>query len=150
MIQKTIVAKRETMGEDWDRKWYVVDAKGQTLGRLASQIAVRLMGKHKPMYTPHVDVGDNIIVINAEQIRVTGRKRTQKMYRHYSGYQSGMRERSFQAQIERHPTAPLYDAVRRMFPRNKLSRQMIKKLKVYAGPDHPHEVQNPEPLNLVT
>ena len=114
-MQKTFLAKRETRGKDWDRKWYVVDAKGQTLGRLASQIAVRLMGKHKPIYTPHVDVGDNIIFINAEHIHATG-------------------------------TAPLNDAVRRMLPRSTLGRQMLKKLKVYAGPDHPHELQNPEKL----
>ena len=148
MIQKTIVAKKETMGQDWDRQWYVVDAEGQTLGRLASQIATRLMGKHKPIYTPHVDVGDYIIVVNAEKFHVTGKKRTQKKYYRYSGYQSGLRMRTLEQQLERHPTAPIYDAVRRMLPSNNLSRQMLKKLKLYAGPEHPHGVQNPQPLEF--
>lgn len=148
MIQKTIVAKKETMGQDWDRNWYVVDADGQTLGRLASRIALRLMGKHKAIYTPHVDVGDYIVVVNAEKIHVSGKKRTQKIYYRYSGYQSGLRQRTFEQQLERHPTLPLYDAVRRMLPSNNLSRQMIKKLKLYVGPDHPHGVQNPQPLEL--
>lgn len=148
MMQKSYVAKKEEMGSEWNRDWYVVDAEDKTLGRLASQIAHRLMGKHKPIYTKHVDVGDYIIVVNAEKIHLTGNKRQDKIYYHYSGYPGGLRERNFEDQINRHPTAPLYDAVRRMLPRTTLGRRMLTKLKVYAGPEHPHEVQNPQPLEF--
>ncbi len=147
-MQKSLLMKREEMGQTWSRDWYVVDATGKTLGRLASQIAMRLMGKHKPTYTPHVDVGDYIIVINAEKIQVTGKKRSQKIYYAYSGYPGGLRERTFEEQIARHPTAPLHDAVRRMLPRSILGRRMLKKLNIYAGSEHPHIAQNPKMLEL--
>ena len=145
-MQKTIVMKKEEMGKTWERKWYLVDAQGQTLGRLASRIARVLMGKHKPIYTPHVDVGDYVVVINAARVKVTGKKREQKRYYHHSGYPGGLRERTFEEEIARHPTAPLYEAVRRMLPKSTLGRRMLKKLKVYPGPDHPHGPQKPEPL----
>lgn len=148
-MQKTIVAKREEMGKSWHRKWYLVDAKGKTLGRLAARIAHVLMGKHKPIYTPHVDVGDYVVVINAAQIRVTGSKREQKRYYRYSGYPGGLRERTFEELIVKHPTQPLYEAVRRMLPRSTLGRRMLKKLKIYPGPEHPHGPQDPQPLELV-
>jgi large subunit ribosomal protein L13 len=147
-MQKTLFMKREEMGKSWTRDWYVVDAQGKTLGRLASQIAMRLMGKHKPIYTPHVDVGDHIVVINAEKIKVTGKKRSQKIYYRYSGYPGGLRERTFEEQITKHPTAPLNDAIRRMLPRSTLGRRMLKKLNVYAGAEHPHQAQSPKPLEL--
>jgi large subunit ribosomal protein L13 len=149
MFQKTYVAKNEENGTEWNRDWYLIDAEDQTLGRLASQIAHRLMGKHKPIYTKHVDVGDYIVVVNAEKVHVSGNKRQDKMYYHYSGYPSGLRERNYADQIHRHPTSPLQDAVRRMLPRTTLGRRMFRKLKVYAGPEHPHEGQNPTPIDLV-
>jgi large subunit ribosomal protein L13 len=147
-LQKTIVMKREEMGETWQRNWYLVDAKGHTLGRLAVQIARVLMGKHKPIYTPHVDVGDYVVVINAADVKVTGKKREQKMYYHYSGYPGGLRERTFEQMITKHPTRPIYDAVRRMLPKSTLGRRMLRKLKVYPGPDHPHEAQHPQPIEI--
>jgi len=148
-MQKTFVAKREEMGNSWQRQWYLVDAKGKTLGRLASRIAHVLMGKHKPIYTPHVDVGDYVVVINASQIRITGSKREQKKYYRYSGYPGGLKERTFEELIAKHPTQPLYEAVRRMLPRSTLGRRMLKKLKIYPGPEHPHGPQDPQPLELV-
>jgi len=147
-MQKTFVAKREEMGQSWQRNWYLVDAKGKTLGRLASRIAHVLMGKHKPIYTPHVDVGDYVVVINAAQVRVTGKKREQKKYYRYSGYPGGLKEQTFEELIAKHPTRPLYEAVRRMLPRSTLGRRMLKKLKIYPGPEHPHRPQNPQPLEL--
>jgi large subunit ribosomal protein L13 len=147
-MQKTLLAKREEMGKEWERAWYVVDARGKTLGRLASRIAHVLMGKHKPIYTPHVDVGDYVIVINAAQIHVTGAKREQKRYYRYSGYPGGLREQTFEELLKKHPTKPLYEAVRRMLPRSTLGRRMLKKLKVYPGSEHPHAAQNPRPLDL--
>lgn len=147
-MQKTLLMKREEMGQEWQRDWYVVDAKGKTLGRLASQIAMRLMGKHKPNYTPNVDVGDYIIVINAEKIKVTGKKRAQKIYYQYSGYPGGLRERTFEDEMTRHPTAPLQAAVRGMIKDGILGRRMLRKLFVYAGDEHPHQAQNPKPLEL--
>jgi large subunit ribosomal protein L13 len=147
-MQKTLLAKREEMGKEWERAWYVVDARGKTLGRLASRIAHVLMGKHKPIYTPHVDVGDYVIVINASQIHMTGAKREKKRYYRYSGYPGGIKEQTFEELIEKHPTKPLYEAVRRMLPRSTLGRRMLKKLKIYPGPEHPHAAQNPRPLDL--
>jgi len=147
-MQKTVLAKREELGKEWNRHWYIVDAQGKTLGRLAARIAHVLMGKHKPLYTPHVDVGDYIVVINAEKVKVTGKKRMEKMYYNYSGYPGGLAERNFEKVMEKHPTLPLYQAVQRMLPRTTLGRRMLRKLKVYAGAEHPHTVQNPQPLEL--
>src|SRR5262249_7881667 len=131
------------------REWYVVDADGQTLGRLATQIADRLRGKNKPQYTPHVDTGDFVIVVNAEKIAVTGKKADAKMSSRHSGYPGGLRSRPLREQLERRPTEVLRKAVKGMLPRNKLSRQQLTKLKIYAGPDHPHEAQEPKPFEAV-
>ena len=132
------------------RDWYVVDAQGQTLGRLATQIAVVLRGKRKPEYTPHVDTGDFVVVINAEQVHVTGNKRTQKLYHRHSGYPGGLKTRTFAEMIERRPEEVIRIAVKGMLPRNRLARRQITKLKVYAGPDHPHAAQLPQPLEIET
>jgi large subunit ribosomal protein L13 len=132
-----------------EREWYVVDAEGQTLGRLASRIAPILKGKHKPTYTPYLDCGDFVIIINAEKIRVTGRKLDQVFYHHHSGYPGGLRSVSLREQLGKHPERVLQAAVRGMLPKNKLGRRMIKKLKVYAGDAHPHQAQQPKPLELV-
>ena len=130
------------------REWYVVDAQGQTLGRLASRIAVLLRGKHKPQFSPSVDIGDFVIVVNAEKVRVTGRKLQQKKYYRHSGYPGGLREISLADQLDQHPTRVIRAAVRGMLPRNRLGRSMVKKLKIYAGPEHPHQAQQPKPLEL--
>ena len=130
------------------REWYVVDAEGKTLGRLATQIADTLRGKNKPTYTPHLDTGDFVIVVNAEKIAVTGQKLDQKMYHRHSGYPGGLRSRSLREQLERRPTEVLRKAVKGMLPRNRLGRAQIGKLKIYVGPEHPHEAQSPEPLKL--
>lgn len=130
------------------REWYVVDANGQTLGRLATRIASVLRGKHKPIYTPHVDCGDFVIVVNADKIRVTGRKMDQKMYYRHSGYPGGLKQISLRDQLDRHPDRVIRHAVRGMLPKNRLGRQMIKKLKVYATPDHPHQAQQPKPFEF--
>lgn len=130
------------------REWYVVDAEGQTLGRLATQIADTLRGKRKPRYTPHVDTGDFVVVVNAEKITVTGNKLDQKRYYRHSGYPGGLRSRTLREQLERRPTEVIRIAVRGMLPKNRLARQQLTKLKVYAGPEHPHSAQNPKPLNL--
>jgi large subunit ribosomal protein L13 len=128
------------------RKWFVVDAKDQPLGRLASKIATLLRGKHKPTYTPHVDTGDFVIVINAAQVKLTGNKATDKMYYRHSGYPGAIRGESFRHLVEKHPDAPLTLAVKGMLPKNVLGRQMLEKLKVYGGADHPHRAQKPETL----
>jgi large subunit ribosomal protein L13 len=128
--------------------WYVVDAEGQTLGRLASRVATILRGKHKPQYSPAVDIGDYVIVVNAEKVRVTGRKLQQKKYYRHSGYPGGLTEITLADQLERHPTRVITAAVRGMLPRNRLGRKMLKKLKAYAGPEHPHQAQDPKPLEL--
>lgn len=141
---KTYVTKPGSV----EREWYVVDAEGQTLGRLASRIASILRGKHKPQYSPAVDVGDYVIVVNADKIRVTGRKMEQKMYYRHSGYPGGLTEITLAEQLERHPNRVIHAAVRGMLPRNRLGRSMMKKLKVYAGPEHPHEAQQPKPLEF--
>jgi large subunit ribosomal protein L13 len=132
------------------RRWYLVDAEGQTLGRLATRIADTLRGKDKPTYTPHVDTGDFVIVVNAEKIQVTGNKLDQKMYHRHSGYPGGLRSRPLREQLERRPTEVIRKAVKGMLPRNRLGRAQIGKLKIYAGPEHPHEAQGPEPLKLET
>lgn len=143
---KTYNAKNETAKNNW----FIVDAKGQTLGRLASQIATRLRGKHKPEYTPHVDTGDYIVVINAGQVKVTGAKATDKIYFSHSGYPGGIKEISFEKLIIKHPTRVIEIAVKGMLPKNPLGRAMYRKLKVYAGVDHPHSAQQPQPLDLGT
>jgi large subunit ribosomal protein L13 len=130
------------------RKWYVVDAEGQTLGRLATQIADTLRGKRKPQYTPHVDTGDFVVVVNAEKIVATGKKRDEKLYHRHSGYPGGLRTRTLNDMLERRPTEVIRLAVKGMLPRNRLSRAQLTKLKVYAGPEHPHAAQAPEPLPL--
>ena len=128
------------------REWYLVDAEGKTLGRLATQIADTLRGKRKPQYTPHVDTGDFVIVVNADKIQVTGNKLDQKRYYRHSGYPGGLRSRTLREQLERRPTEVLRVAVKGMLPKNRLARQQLTKLKIYAGPEHPHEAQNPQPL----
>ena len=141
---KTISAKAETV----QRNWYVIDADGQTLGRLATEIARRLRGKHKTEYTPHVDTGDYIVVVNAEKVRVTGRKASDKMYYRHTGHPGGLKETNFTQMIERSPEKVIELAVKGMLPRNPLGRAMYRKLKVYAGQEHPHEAQQPENLTL--
>ncbi len=136
---KTFVTKPAEV----ERSWYVIDAEGQTLGRLATQIAVLLRGKHKPIYSPSVDCGDYVVVINAEKIHVTGRRLDQKMYYRHSGYPGGLSQISLRRQLELYPTRVIEAAVRGMLPKNKLGRKMFKKLKAYAGPDHPHQAQQP-------
>ena len=128
------------------RDWYVVDAQGQTLGRLATQIAERLRGKGKPQFTPHVDTGDFVVVVNAEKIAVTGNKLDDKLYYRHSGYPGGLRQRTLRDQLERVPTEVLRKAVKGMLPRNRLGRQQLTKLKIYAGPEHPHAAQEPKPF----
>ncbi|MEH6591711.1 MAG: 50S ribosomal protein L13 [Halioglobus sp.] len=141
---KTFSAKAEDVARDW----FVVDAADKTLGRLASEIAHRLRGKHKAEYTPHVDTGDYIVVINAEKIRVTGKKTTDKLYQHHTGYIGGLKTISFEKLIAKAPERVLQGAVKGMLPRNPLGRAMFKKLKVYAGDEHPHTAQQPQALNI--
>ncbi|MFL6058730.1 MAG: 50S ribosomal protein L13 [Rubrobacteraceae bacterium] len=131
-----------------ERKWYVVDAEGQTLGRLATEIATILRGKNKPQYTPHVDTGDFVVVVNAEKVVVTGRKAEQKVYRRHSGYPGGLKVTSYEQLMERRPTEILRRAVKGMMPKNRLARQQLRKLKIYAGPEHPHAAQNPQPYEV--
>lgn len=141
---KTISAK----ADDVKRDWFLVDADGKTLGRLATEIARRLRGKHKAIYTPHVDTGDYIVVINAEKVRVSGNKATDKMYYRHSGYMGGLKETNFNDMIERSPEKVIEIAVKGMLPRNPLGRAMYRKLKVYAGPQHQHAAQQPQPLEI--
>jgi large subunit ribosomal protein L13 len=131
-----------------ERDWYVIDAEGQTLGRLASRIAPILRGKHKPIYTPHLDCGDFVVIVNADKVRVTGRKLDQKLYHRHSGYPGGLTSISLRDQLDKHPERVLYAAVKGMLPKNKLGRRMIKKLKVYAGGSHPHQAQQPKPFEM--
>jgi len=133
---------------DINRKWFVVDAKNQVLGRLATRVAHILRGKHKPIFAPHVDVGDHVIVINVEKIRVTGRKAQQKRYTRYTGYPGGLRATVYEDLIATHPERVLEHAIKGMLPKNRLGRQMFKKLKVYAGNEHPHFAQKPVTLAL--
>ena len=130
------------------RRWYVVDAQGKTLGRLATQVARILRGKHKPVFSPHLDVGDHVIIINAEKIEVTGKKLDTKRYYRYSGYLGGLKSVVLREQLETHPDRVLIHAIRGMLPKNRLGRAMLKKLKVYRGSQHPHAAQQPEPLEL--
>ena len=141
---KTVSAKKETV----TRKWYVVDATGKTLGRLCTEIANRLRGKHKPEFTPHVDTGDYVVVVNAEKIVVTGKKATDKLYHHHSGYPGGIKSISFDKILVKSPDMIIEKAVKGMMPKNKLSRAMLSKLKVYAGNDHPHSAQQPTLLEI--
>ncbi|MCB1853842.1 MAG: 50S ribosomal protein L13 [Pseudomonadales bacterium] len=141
---KTYSAKAGEVNHDW----FVVDAADKTLGRLASEIAHRLRGKHKPEYTPHVDTGDYIVVINAEKVRVTGAKATDKMYHRHTGYPGGLKSLSFEKLIDKAPERVIQGAVKGMLPRNPLGRAMFRKLKVYAGTEHPHAAQQPQALNI--
>jgi len=141
---KTFSAKLESV----ERDWYVVDAEGKTLGRLATEVARRLRGKHKPEYTPHVDTGDYIVIVNAEKIRVTGNKTKDKLYHRHTGYPGGLKTVSFEQLIERAPERAIETAVKGMLPRNPLGRAMYRKLKVYAGTEHPHAAQQPVPLEI--
>jgi large subunit ribosomal protein L13 len=143
-MYKTYVTKPAEV----DRQWFVVDAEGQTLGRLASNIARILRGKHKPMYSPSVDCGDFVIVVNAEKIAVTGRRMDQKIYYRHSGYMGGLTEITLREQLDKYPDRVIEAAVRGMLPKNKLGRHMFRKLKVYAGPDHPHQAQQPAKLEF--
>jgi large subunit ribosomal protein L13 len=131
-----------------ERKWLLVDAEGQVLGRLASQIATRLRGKHKPVFTPHVDAGDFVVVINAEKVRFTGRKLDQKVYYRHSNYPGGLKSETLKERMAKEPEEVVRDAVWGMLPKNRLGRTLIKKLKVYSGAEHPHEAQKPEPLSV--
>ncbi len=133
---------------DIQREWWVVDAAGQTLGRMATRIATILRGKHKPMFTPHMDCGDHVIVINAGKIQVTGKRLDQKVYYRHSGYPGGLKSITLRNQLQKHPTRAIQIAVRGMLPKNRLGRQMIKKLRVYASDTHPHEAQQPKVLEL--
>ena len=141
---KTFSAKPADVKHDW----YVVDAEGQTLGRLSTRIADVLRGKHKPAYTPHVDTGDFVIVVNAGKIHVTGNKLDEKMVRWHTGYPGGLKERTLREQLDRRPTEVIRKSVRGMLPKNKLAAAQLGKLKVYAGPEHPHVAQSPKPLSL--
>jgi len=131
-----------------DRLWYVVDAEGQNLGRLATRIADTLRGKNKPQFTPHVDTGDFVVVVNAEKITVTGKKLDEKIYYRHSGYPGGLKQRTLREQLERRPTEVLRTAVKGMLPKNKLAARQLTKLKIYAGPEHPHTAQAPQPLEV--
>jgi large subunit ribosomal protein L13 len=131
-----------------ERKWHLIDAEGQTLVRLATEIARVLRGKNKPQYTPHVDTGDFIVVVNAEKVAVTGKKAEQKVYYRHTGRPGGLKETSYEVMLERKPTEILRKAVKGMMPRTRLGRQQFRKLKIYAGPEHPHEAQNPQPYEV--
>ena len=143
-MAKTYVAKEK----DIKRKWHLIDAEGKILGRLACRIATILRGKDKAIFTPHVDTGDPVVVINAAKIKVTGNKMEDKVYKRYSGYPSGLKEEKLESLIERKPQDVIYHAVRGMLPHNKLGRKLIKKLKVYGGPRHSHQAQNPKALEV--
>lgn len=141
---KTFSAKQETVKRDW----YVIDASGKVLGRVATEVARRLRGKHKAEYTPHVDTGDYIIIVNAGKLQVTGKKSRDKIYNRYSGYQGGLKASSFQDMMKKSPAKVIETAVRGMLPKNPLGRQMFRKLKVYRGADHRHAAQSPKALEI--
>ena len=143
---KTYIAKEKEVMDA--RRWFVVDAENQVLGRMASRIASILKGKHKPMYSPHQDVGDFVVVVNAEKIRVTGNKLSDKVYHHHTGYPGGQKTTTLQQMLQKHPDRVIELAVKRMLPKNVLGRSMFLKLKVYAGSEHPHKAQQPEQLDL--
>lgn len=141
---KSYMAKAETM----ERKWYIVDAEGMVLGRLASQVAAILRGKHKPIYTPHVDCGDHVIIINADKVVLTGRKLDEKLYRHHSGYPGGLKEVKYRDLMAKKPEFAVYEAIRCMMPKGPLGRQMLTKVRIYRGTEHKHAAQKPEELKL--
>ncbi|MBR4905791.1 MAG: 50S ribosomal protein L13 [Clostridia bacterium] len=141
---KSYMAKGETV----ERSWYVVDATDMVLGRLSSQVAAILRGKHKPIFTPHVDCGDHVIIINAEKVRLTGKKLDQKTHIHHTGFPGGIKEVSYRTLLEQKPEFAVYESIRRMMPKGPLGDKMLKKLRVYAGPNHNHEAQQPEMLEL--
>ena len=142
IIVRTVVPKVE----NHQRKWYVVDAENQILGRIATQVAAILRGKHKPVFTPHLDMGDHVIVVNAEKIKVTGNKLDRKKYTRYTGYPGGLKTVTFNSLFKEYPERVMVKAIKGMLPKNRLGRKMIKKLRVYTGPDHPHQAQKPEVL----
>jgi large subunit ribosomal protein L13 len=144
MDMKTFVAKEQ----DVNKKWYLVDAKNKVLGRLATEIAMRLRGKHKPIFTPHADTGDFVVVVNADKVALTGKKWRDKRYYHYTGYIGGLKQITADKLREKKPTEILIHAVKGMLPKNSLGRRQLKKLKVYAGPEHPHEAQQAEVLEI--
>jgi large subunit ribosomal protein L13 len=141
---KTVTATPSTI----ERDWCLVDATNKTLGRLATEVASRLRGKHKPTYTPHMDTGDNIIIVNAEKVKVTGNKLADKYYYHHTGYVGNLKSISLGKQLQQHPERVLETAIKGMLPKNPLGRAMFKKLHVYAGPEHPHAAQQPQPLDI--
>ena len=141
---KTYMAKGETV----ERKWYVVDAEDMILGRLSSQVAAILRGKNKPIFTPHVDCGDHVIIVNAAKVRMTGKKLEQKLYRHHTSYPGGLKEINYGTLLATKPEFAVYESIRRMMPKGPLGRQMLKKLRVYAGPEHNNQAQQPETLVL--
>ncbi|MCB1583709.1 MAG: 50S ribosomal protein L13 [Marinicella sp.] len=141
---KTFSAKAEEI----NREWFLIDAEGKTLGRMATEIALRLRGKHKPEFTPHVDTGDYIVVVNAEKVAVTGNKLNDKMYHHHTGYVGNLKSINLKDLLEKHPERVIEKAVKGMLPKNTLGRQMYRKLKVYAGPEHPHAAQEPKTLEV--
>jgi len=141
---KTVMANSETI----ERKWFVVDAEGQTLGRFASEVAKILRGKHKPEFTPHVDCGDYVIVLNCEKIKVTGGKENKKVYKHHTGWVGNLKEITYAEMMKKHPDRIITQAIKGMLPKNSLGRQMIKKLKVYTGSEHNHDAQKPEVLEI--
>ncbi len=141
---KTFSAKAEEI----NREWFLIDAEGKTLGRMASEIALRLRGKHKPEFTPHVDTGDYIVVVNADKVAVTGNKLNDKMYHHHTGYVGNLKSINLKDLLAKHPERVIEKAVKGMLPKNTLGRQMYRKLKVYAGPTHPHEAQEPKALEI--
>lgn len=143
-MRQTYFAKNQEV----DSAWRHVDADGKVLGRLASSVAVVLMGKHRPEYTPHVDTGDYVVITNADKIRMTGRKAQQRLKTRYTGYPGGLRAETYEQLIDRRPEFVIEEAVRRMLPKNRLGRQMLKKLKVYRGSDHPHQAQQPVPMEI--
>lgn len=143
-MRSTYIAKPA----DVKRNWYVVDAEGHTLGRLSSEVAKILRGKHKPIYTPHVDTGDHVIIINADKINITGKKLDQKLYRKHSGYVGGLKETTLRVMLDKKPEDVIYIAIKGMLPKNVLGRQMLKKLRVYAGPEHEQQAQKPEALEI--
>jgi len=142
---KSIVPKTDEI----EHRWWVVDAEGQVLGRLATRIASVIRGKHKPIYTPHLDTGDHIVVVNAEKVKITGRKLSENVHKRYSGYPGGQRTHSWAYVLEKYPERLIEHAVRGMLPKNRLGRRLFKKLHVYAGPDHPHRAQKPRTLEVL-
>lgn len=149
-MKSTISIRKEQYEKDGDltRSWFIVDAEGKTLGRLSTEVAKVLQGKHKPIYTRHVDTGDYVIVVNAEKIKLTGKKLTDKYYYHHTGYPGGIKSSNAATLLEKNPTALVTKAVKGMMPKNQLNRDALRKLKVYTGAEHPHQNHNPQPLEI--